>query len=444
MSLADAAELKNGSPGVFLLQNGRVIDPRNGIDEPADVLVVDGRIAAVLKAGDKGAIPAGCQRLDLKGMWVVPGLIDMHVHLREPGEEYKETIESGARAAAAGGFTAVACMPNTKPVNDSQGITSLILAKAVGARSRVYPVGCISKGGKGGELADIGEMKQAGVVAVSDDGMPVVDGQLFRRALEYSANYDLLVISHSEEVSLSRGGVMNEGEMSIRLGLAGIPNVAESISVYRDLALADYTGRPVHIAHVSTSEAVDLIRLAKARGCKVTAETAPHYFTLTDQDVGEYDTNAKMNPPLRSEADRLAIIVGLVDGTIDAIATDHAPHSRLEKDREFDQAANGIIGLETSLPLTMALVREGSLDPVRMVELMSLEPARILGVEGGDLSLGSRADITVIDPEKSFVYSEDTIVSKSKNSPFIDRHLTGKAVLTMMGGAITHNELQGF
>jgi dihydroorotase len=284
-------------------------------------------------------------------------------------------------------------------------------------------------------------MKQAGVVAVSDDGMPVVDGQLFRRVLEYSANYDLLVISHSEEVSLSRGGVMNEGEMSIRLGLRGIPNVAESVSVYRDLALADYTGQPVHIAHVSTSEAVDLIRRAKATGSKVSAETAPHYFTLTDQDVGEYDTNAKMNPPLRSEADRQAIIAGLADGTIDVIATDHAPHSRLEKDLEFDQAANGIIGLETSLPLTMELVRQGAIDPIRMVELMALNPARILGVEGGDLSPGHRADITVVDPEKSFVYSEDAIVSKSKNSPFIDRQLTGKAVLTIMGGVITHNEL---
>jgi dihydroorotase len=441
MSLADAAELKKGAQGTFLLQNGRVIDPRNGIDEQADVLVVAGRIAAVVKAGDKVEIPAGCQRFDLEGMWVLPGLIDMHVHLREPGEEYKETIESGARAAAAGGFTAVACMPNTSPVNDSQGITSLIMAKAVDAMSRVYPVGCISKGAKGEELADIGEMKQAGVVAVSDDGMPVVDGQLFRRVLEYSANYDLLVISHSEEVSLSRGGAMNEGEMSIRLGLRGIPNVAESVSVYRDLALADYTGRPVHIAHVSTREAVDLIRRAKATGSKVSAETAPHYFTLTDQDVGEYDTNAKMNPPLRSEADRQAIIAGLADGTIDVIATDHAPHSRLEKDLEFDRAANGIIGLETSLPLTMELVRQGAIDPVRMVELMALNPAGILGVEGGDLSPGSRADITVVDPEKSFVYSEDTIVSKSKNSPFIDRQMTGKAVLTIMGGAITHNEL---
>jgi dihydroorotase len=443
MSLADVAALHVGAKGTFLLRNGRVIDPRNGIDGQADVLVVDGRVAAVVPEGDKAEFPSGCTCLDLTGLWVMPGLIDMHVHLREPGEEYKETIDSGARAAAAGGFTAVACMPNTSPVNDSQGITSLIIAKAASAHCRVYPIGCISKGARGEALADIGEMKQAGVVAVSDDGMPVVDGQLFRRALEYAANYDLLVISHSEEVSLSRGGVMNEGEMSISLGLRGIPNVAESISVYRDLALAEYTGQPVHIAHVSTREAVALIRQAKAGGGKVSAETAPHYFTLTDQDVGEYDTNAKMNPPLRSEADRQAIIAGLADGTIDVIATDHAPHSRLEKDREFDQAANGIIGLETSLALTMELVRQGAFDPVRMVELMALNPARLLGVEGGDLTPGRRADITVVDPGKSFVYGAETIVSKSKNSPFIDRRLIGKAVLTIVGGAITHNELPG-
>jgi dihydroorotase len=443
MSLADAAALQAGAKGTFLLRNGRVIDPRNGIDGPADVLVVAGRIAAVVRAGDKADFPSGCACIDLAGLWVVPGLIDMHVHLREPGDEYKETVDSGSRAAAAGGFTAVACMPNTSPVNDSQGITALILAKAATAHCRVYPIGCISKGAKGEALADIGEMKQAGVVAVSDDGMPVVDGQLFRRVLEYSANYGLLVISHSEEVSLSRGGVMNEGEMAIGLGLRGIPNAAESIAVYRDLALAEYTGRPVHIAHVSTGEAVALIRQAKARGAKISAETAPHYFTLTDRDVGEYDTNAKMNPPLRSEADRQAIVAGLADGTIDAIATDHAPHSRLEKDREFDQAANGIIGLETSLALTMALVRQGAFAPVRLVELMALNPARLLGVAGGDLTPGSRADITVVDPEKSFIYGAETIVSKSKNSPFIGRQLTGKAVLTIMGGAITHNELQG-
>jgi dihydroorotase len=440
MAMADGKNLTEAHRPLFL-QNGRVIDPRNKIDRQSDVLVVNGRITAVVKASESLEIPAGCERFDLRGKWVVPGLIDMHVHLREPGEEYKETIESGARAAAAGGFTAVACMPNTSPVNDSQGITALILAKAVGAACRVYPVGCISKGAKGEGLADIGEMKRAGVVAISDDGMPVIDGQLFQRALEYSANYGLLVISHSEEISLSRGGAMNEGEFSIGLGLRGIPNVAESISVYRDLALAEYTGRPVHIAHVSTTEAVELIRRAKDRGAKVSAETAPHYFTLTDRDVGDYNTNAKMNPPLRSEADRQAIIGGLADGTIDVIATDHAPHSRLEKDREFDQAANGIIGLETSLPLTMELVRQGVIEPVRLVELLSVNPAGILGVEGGDLRIGGRADITVVDPQKSFVYAAEAIVSKSKNSPFIDRELTGKAVLTIMDGTITYREL---
>ncbi|MFN2369193.1 MAG: dihydroorotase [Desulfurivibrionaceae bacterium] len=431
----------NRSHGPLFLQNGRVIDPLNNTDRHADVLIVDGRIAEFVEPGAKIETPAGCERIDLAGKWLLPGLIDMHVHLREPGQEYKETIESGARAAAAGGFTAVACMPNTVPVNDSQGVTALIMAKAAGASCRVYPVGCISNGARGEELADIGEMKRAGVVAISDDGLPVSNGQLFRRALEYSANHGLLVISHSEEVSLSRGGAMNEGEISIRLGLPGIPNVAESISVYRDLALAEYTGQPVHIAHVSTVEAVELIRRAKARGCKVSAETAPHYFTLTESDVGDYNTNAKMNPPLRSEADRQAIIAGLADGTIDVIATDHAPHSRLEKDLEFDQAANGIIGLETSLSLTMELVRQGVLSPAGMIELLSVNPARILGVEGGDLGIGRRADLTVVDPQKVFIYAEETIVSKSKNSPFIDRELTGKAVLTIMGGVITHREL---
>ncbi|MDT8335435.1 MAG: dihydroorotase [Desulfurivibrionaceae bacterium] len=431
----------NSSHGPLFLQNGRVIDPVNGIDRQADVLIVAGRIVALAEPGQGLEIPAVCECIDLKGMWVVPGLIDMHVHFREPGEEYKETIESGARAAAAGGFTAVACMPNTAPVNDSQGVTALILAKAVGVSCRVYPVGCISRGARGEELADIGEMKRAGAVAISDDGMPVSDGQLFKRALEYSANHGLLVISHSEEVSLSRGGVINEGEISIRLGLRGIPNVAESVSVYRDLALAEYTGQPVHIAHVSTGEAVELIRRAKARGGRVSAETAPHYFTLTEGDVGDYDTNAKMNPPLRTEADRQAVIAGLADGTIDVVATDHAPHSRLEKDLEFDQAANGIIGLETSLPLTMELVRQGVLSPAGMVELLSVNPARILGVEGGDLGIGRRADLTVVDPQKGFIYAEETIVSRSKNSPFIDRELTGKAVLTIMGGVITHREL---
>ncbi len=425
----------------ILLQNGRLIDPANNFDGSADLLIEAGRVAGIFRGKQKRIVPPGCMRLDLAGLWVVPGLIDMHVHLREPGQEYKEDIASGTRAAAAGGFTAVACMPNTSPVNDCRAVTVQILTAAASASARVYPVGCISKGSKGEELAEFGELRAAGVVAVSDDGQPVVNSQLFRRALEYAGNYNLPVISHAEELSLSKGGVMNEGEMSIRLGLRGIPTAAESVAVYRDLALAGYTGQPVHIAHVSTGEAVDLIRRAKAQGQPITAETAPHYFTLTEKAVGQYDTNAKMNPPLRSEVDRQAVLAGLADGTIDVIATDHAPHSAMEKELEFDQAANGIIGLQTALPLALELVRLQVITPSRLIQLLAVNPALILGVEGGNLKLGVPADITVIDPEKSFVFSAESVMSKSYNSPFLGQRLTGKAVVTMLAGNFTHNEL---
>ena len=421
---------------LLILQNGRVIDPVSSLDRQADVWIQSGRI---LQAGS--AVPAEATVLDLKGKWVVPGLIDMHVHLREPGEEYKETIESGTRAAAAGGFTAVACMPNTDPVNDNATVTRYIIERASGASARVYPVGAISQESKGVELAEYGEMKKAGIVALSDDGRPVADSQLMRRAMEYASSHQLLIISHSEEGSLSRNGSMNESVVSTRLGLKGIPNAAESIAVFRELALAELTGVSIHIAHVSTGESVDLIRSAKARGVRVTAETAPHYFTLTDEAVEGYETNAKMNPPLRREQDRQKIRAALWDGTLDAIATDHAPHSILQKNVEFDHAANGIIGLETSLPLTLALIREGLISESRMVELMSLAPARILGVAGGSLAVGDVADITVIDPEKKFIYSREMIVSRSQNSPFIGWQLQGKAVLTLVGGRITHREV---
>ncbi|MCJ7603388.1 MAG: dihydroorotase, partial [Desulfobulbaceae bacterium] len=321
-------------------------------------------------------------------------------------------------------------------------VTSLILTKASAEGSaRVYPVGAISKNSKGTELAEYGELKKAGAVAVSDDGRPVANSQLMRRALEYSGNHNLLVISHSEEVSLSENGVMNEGALSTRLGLRGIPTVAEAIMIYRDLALAEYVGRPIHIAHISTRESVDLVRRAKNKGCKVTAETAPHYFSLTEEAIGIYNTRAKMNPPLRSADDMAAIRDGLQDGAIDAIATDHAPHSAMEKDVEFDQAANGIIGLETAVPLTLALVRDNILTPARMIELLSVQPARILGVAGGSLSVGNPADITVIDPEKTFVYRKEDVVSKSDNSPFLGWELTGKAVLTLVAGLITFRDL---
>lgn len=425
----------------LLLENARLLDPLSGLDERGHVLVRDGKIAAVGTGSIPTAgLPADLRRIDAGGCWLTPGLIDLHVHLREPGDEHKETIASGTAAAAAGGFTAVVCMPNTRPVNDGPGVTALIMAAAAGAAARVYPVGTISRGSKGETLAPFGEMRQAGVRAVSDDGRPVTDSQLMRRALEYAGDHGLLVISHAEEESLSRNGAMNEGELSTRLGLRGIPRVAEEIMVYRDLALAEYTGRPIHIAHVSTAETVDLIRRAKARGVRATAETAPHYFTLTEAAVGLYDTRAKMNPPLRTAADLAAIRVGLADGTLDAVATDHAPHSTLEKDLEFELAANGIIGLESALPLSLALVREGVITPLRLVELLSSNPARIIGVEGGRLTVGAPADLTLIDPERIFVFGAADLKSRSRNSPFLDWPMQGKAILTIMAGRITWQE----
>jgi dihydroorotase len=417
----------------LLLKNGRVIDPANKVDQPGDLLLLNGLIADPTTPP-----PPGTETLDLNGKWIVPGLVDMHVHLREPGEEYKENIASGSRAAAAGGFTAVACMPNTKPVNDNEIVTRFILDQARQASCRIYPVGAISVGSRGEQLADFAELKRAGAVAVSDDGLPVRDSQLMRLALEYAADHDLLVISHAEEPSLSRGA-MNEGPISTRLGLRGIPTAAEAIMVYREIALAEYTGLAVHIAHVSTAMATELIRAAKKRGVRVSAETTPHYFTLTDEAVGDYDTHAKMNPPLRSDADRNALREGLADGTFDAIATDHAPHSVLEKELEFDLAANGIIGLESALPLSLALVREGLIDARRLIELLSVNPARILGVGGGSLRPGQPADVTVIDPEARFTFDRAQLLSKSANSPFLGWEMQGRALLTLCGGRVTHH-----
>ncbi len=417
----------------WLIRNGRIIDPINNRDQLGDLLIIDGCIAPPNQPPAESP-----QEIDASGCWVVPGFTDMHVHLREPGQEYKEDIHSGTQSAAAGGFTGVACMPNTCPVNDSSAVTTMILDKARHTDARVYPVGAISKGCKGKVLAEFGDMKEAGIVAVSDDGLPVQDSQLMRRALEYAEDFGLTVIAHSEEPTLS-SGVMNEGAVSTRLGLKGIPTAAESISVYREIALAEFTGKKVHIAHVSTAMATDLIRDAKARGVQITAETAPHYFTLTDATVEGYNTNAKMNPPLRDTKDKEAIKQGLADGTLDAIATDHAPHSILEKEVEFDAAANGIIGLETAFSLSLALVRNNIIDEKRLIELLAVNPASILGIPAGSLSVGAAADVTLIDPTKKFTYTRDQIVSKSTNSPFVDWKLQGRAMLTMVRGVVKYS-----
>ena len=424
-------------PSSILLKGARLIDISQNIDEIKDVLIQQGEITAIdTNIPDHPDTPT----MDLKGKWIVPGLLDMHVHLREPGEEYKETIATGTMAAAAGGFTAVACMPNTTPVNDTSAITRFIIEKSLAeGHSRVYPVASITKGQKGENLTEFGDLKSAGAIALSDDGYPVKNAQLMRIALEYALSFDMLIISHAEEMELSSEGCMNEGRISTMLGLKGIPRAAEEVAIYRDIRLAAFTGARLHIAHVSTKESVNAIREAKKQGIHVTCETAPHYFSLTEEAVIGYNTLAKMNPPLRTEEDRQAIIQGLQDGTIDAIATDHAPHSVLEKELEFAVAANGIIGLETALPLTLNLVRDGILSPKDMVRLMSYSPAKILGLRPRELKENSMADLTVIDPDTEFTVTPQTLASKAHNTPFLGQKLRGRALLTICDGTITHD-----
>lgn len=423
----------------LLISGGLVVDPAQGLSQPMDLLLEGGKIAAL---EGPGTIPSEGRRvITAQGLVVTPGLIDMHVHLREPGEEYKETIESGTQAAVQGGFTAVAAMPNTHPVNDGAAVTRFILDQARSAGyARVYPVGAISLGSQGQNLSEYGDLKAAGAVALSDDGHPVMHPMLMRRALEYARTFGLPIISHCEDLNLRGDGVMHEGLVSLQLGLMGIPAAAEEIMVFRDLTLARLTGAQLHIAHVSTAGAVALIRQAKAAGLPVTAETAPHYFTLTDEAVLGYDTNAKVNPPLRGAADVAAIKEGLADGTLEAIASDHAPHSSLEKDVEFQEAAYGLIGLETALGLTLNLVHDEVLTLSQAVAKLSSNPARILGVPGGSLTPGSPADVTIIDLKREWTVDVSQFASKSRNCPFQGWTLKGKAVMTIVGGKVVWSD----
>ena len=443
----------------LLISNGHLIDPAAQENTGMSVLIEDGKVKAWLKPGD--GVPDSCEVFDASGLLVAPGFIDMHVHLREPGQEHKETIASGCAAAVAGGWTSVCPMPNTNPVNDNAAITRYMIEQAERAGlANVFPIGAITKSSDGSELAEMGEMKAAGAVAVSDDGRPVPNAGIMRRAMQYAKDFDLPVIDHCEDKSLSSGGVMHEGRISLLLGLKGMPSIAEDIDVVRDIILAKETGSHIHIAHVSTKGAVEAVRRAKAEGINITCEVTPHHFTLTDKAVAgiemqkpareqglniqpalsAYDTNTKMAPPLRSQQDLEAIIEGLQDGTIDAIATDHAPHHADEKALEFDRAPMGITGLETALGLAFdQLVNKGFIDLVRLVELCSSNPAKIFKLAGrGTLAPGSVADVTIIDPDLKWTYKAAESRSKSRNSPFNDWDFTGAAVATIVGGRIVY------
>jgi len=422
------------------IRGGRVLDPATQRDEVADVLVEDGRIAAL----GVGLAPEGARVIEAGGCWIAPGFVDLHVHLREPGQEYKEDITSGGRAAAAGGFTAVVCMANTQPVNDDPSVTEYILDRArQESPARVYPVGAATRGLAGEVMTEMAALVDAGCVALSDDGKTIMDSGVMRRVLEYSQLVRVAIITHAEDRTLVREGVVNEGPVSTRLGLPGNPAVAEVVHVARDIVLAELTGAHLHVAHVSTAGAVDLIHSARERGVHVTAEVTPHHLTLLDEATLGYDTNTKMAPPLRSQRDVTACRAGLADGTLDAIATDHAPHAVHEKDVEFTAAPPGVIGLETAMPVTLDLVRRGELSPLEWVRRLSTNPARIIQRPGGTLEPGSPADLVVIDPERRWVYDPAKGFSKSRNSPWTGQEMIGRAVATVVGGALVYDVERG-
>ena len=425
----------------IVIKNGRVLDPANGLDEPKDLLIDKGRIKALESPGsisfDAGEKPSV---IDAKGCVVCPGLIDMHVHFREPGFEYKETITSGCRSAAAGGFTSVAVMPNTNPVNDTRAVTEhiLSLAKTEGIIN-VYPIAAITQKLEGERLSEMADLKDAGAIAFSDDGRPVISNELMRRAFEYSKMFKLPLIQHSEMLDLTEGGCMNEGMVSTELGLKGMPTEAEDIMVYRDIALLEKTGGRLHVAHISSKNAVDLVRQAKSRGLSVTCEVAPHHFTLTDEAVRGYDTNTKMSPPLRTIDDVEAIKEGLQDGTIDIIATDHAPHDIADKQVEYQNACFGIVGLETALPLSLKLVDEKILSMDDVIKKLTSTPADIFNLEAGSLSLGNKADILIFNPNLEYSIDISKFHSKSKNSPFDGWKVKGKVIHTLVKGKTAYS-----
>ncbi len=420
----------------MLIHGGRLVDPSQGLDGRFDVLIENGVVARIAERIE--APESGTEAIDASGLIVSPGLIDIHVHLREPGFEYKETVKSGTRAAAAGGFTSVACMANTDPVHDNRSITGHIVSEAERwGYARVYPIGAISKGLLGQELAEIGEMVGAGAVAVSDDGKPVMNAELMRRALLYAQHFGIPVIQHAEDLNLSGQGVMHEGEWSTRLGLEGIPGSAEDVMVARDLILLDDTGGRYHVAHLSTARSLELVRQAKRKGIPVTCEVTPHHLVLTDEEVARssFSTQTKMKPPLRSEADRLALIQGLIDGTVDAIASDHAPHHADEKDVEYNCAPFGILGLETTLPLCLErLVHTGLISLSRLIELLTIGPAKALNLPVGSLVPGKPADVTIFDPDREVTIDPEAFRSKGRNTPFGGWKLRGAAVATVVGG----------
>lgn len=426
----------------WLIKGGRVLDPAAGRDEVTDILLDRGVVAAV---GKGVSLPKGGREIDAQGLCVIPGLIDMHCHLREPGYEYKETVATGCAAAVKGGITSIMCMANTDPVNDSASVTAYILEKAAQAGlARVYPVGSVTSKMKGESLSEMGELASAGCVAVSDDGHPVASGEIMRRAIQYAGAFGMLVIDHAEDRKIAADGVMHEGEISTRLGLEGIPAAAEVSDIARDIAIVREFGGHIHIAHVSTRGGVDLIRKAKAEGLAVTAETCPHYFTLTHEAVSGYDTNTKVKPPLRPADDVEAIVEGLVDGTIDAIATDHAPHHRDEKDVEFDLAAFGISGLETAFSLTLELVRKGKLDILGALAKWTANPARIADLPAGNLNEGCLADVAVVDLEKEWTVDPESFRSRGKNTPFKGMKLHGEVVCTFVEGRMVYHRVEGF